>query len=234
MAAEVNGKSPTAQRMLKFAFNLVDDGLMGQQVFAGEATRLAYMTDEAVEGRDAFLEKRDPGLVAVPLVLLRPLTVRLPAHADRGGVRRVPRPVGADCTPTSWPGPRGCSREEREEARPPRFPATVADVAGRGGRLDLRASWPTTSRVGLAVARAAASTDSLFVYDIEIDEPHRGRGLGRATMLAAEDVARGRAADRFIAPQRLRLEHQRRRRSTARSATGPDSIQMSKPLEEPP
>ena len=57
---EVNGKSPTAQRMLKFAFNLVDDGLMGQQVFAGEATRLAYMTDEAVEGRDAFLEKRDP------------------------------------------------------------------------------------------------------------------------------------------------------------------------------
>jgi naphthoate synthase len=60
VAAEVNGKSPTAQRMLKFALNLVDDGLMGQQVFAGEATRLAYMTDEAVEGRDAFLEKRDP------------------------------------------------------------------------------------------------------------------------------------------------------------------------------
>jgi len=47
---EINGKSPTAQRMLKFAFNLTDDGLMGQQVFAGEATRLAYMTDEAVEG----------------------------------------------------------------------------------------------------------------------------------------------------------------------------------------
>jgi len=60
VAAEINSKSPTAQRMLKFAFNLVDDGLMGQQVFAGEATRLAYMTDEAVEGRDAFLEKRDP------------------------------------------------------------------------------------------------------------------------------------------------------------------------------
>jgi naphthoate synthase len=57
---EVNRKSPTAQRMLKFAFNLLDDGLVGQQVFAGEATRLAYMTDEAVEGRDAFLEKRDP------------------------------------------------------------------------------------------------------------------------------------------------------------------------------
>jgi naphthoate synthase len=56
----VNGKSPTAQRMAKFAFNLVDDGLVGQQVFAGEATRLAYMTDEATEGRDAFLEKRPP------------------------------------------------------------------------------------------------------------------------------------------------------------------------------
>ncbi len=57
-AAEINAKSPTAQRMLKFAFNLIDDGLVGQQVFAGEATRLAYMTDEAQEGRDAFLEKR--------------------------------------------------------------------------------------------------------------------------------------------------------------------------------
>jgi len=59
-AAKVNGKSPTAQRMLKFAFNAVDDGMVGQQVFAGEATRLAYLTDEAVEGRDAFLEKRKP------------------------------------------------------------------------------------------------------------------------------------------------------------------------------
>lgn len=57
-AAEINGKSPTAQRMSKFAMNLIDDGLVGQQVFAGEATRLAYMTDEAQEGRDAFLEKR--------------------------------------------------------------------------------------------------------------------------------------------------------------------------------
>jgi naphthoate synthase len=53
-------KSPQAIRMLKFAFNLADDGLAGQQVFAGEATRLAYMTDEAVEGRDSFLERRDP------------------------------------------------------------------------------------------------------------------------------------------------------------------------------
>jgi len=59
-AREILGKSPTAQRMLKFALNLTDDGLMGQQVFAGEATRLAYMTDEAVEGRDSFLQKREP------------------------------------------------------------------------------------------------------------------------------------------------------------------------------
>ena len=55
----INEKSPTAQRMLKYSFNLVDDGLVGQQLFAGEATRLAYMTDEAVEGRDSFLEKRE-------------------------------------------------------------------------------------------------------------------------------------------------------------------------------
>jgi naphthoate synthase len=59
-ANEILGKSPTAIRMLKFAFNAVDDGMVGQQVFAGEATRLAYGTDEAVEGRDAFLEKREP------------------------------------------------------------------------------------------------------------------------------------------------------------------------------
>ncbi len=64
--AEINAKSPTGQRMAKFAMNLIDDGLMGQQVFAGEATRLAYMTDEAVEGRDAFLEKREPDWSAFP------------------------------------------------------------------------------------------------------------------------------------------------------------------------
>ena len=59
-AREINGKSPTAQRMLKFSFNLIDDGLVGQQVFAGEATRLAYGTDEAEEGRASFVEKRPP------------------------------------------------------------------------------------------------------------------------------------------------------------------------------
>jgi naphthoate synthase len=65
-ATEIMGKSPTAIRMLKFAFNAVDDGLVGQQVFAGEATRLAYGTDEAVEGRDSFLEKREPDWAPYP------------------------------------------------------------------------------------------------------------------------------------------------------------------------
>ncbi|MDR2974196.1 MAG: 1,4-dihydroxy-2-naphthoyl-CoA synthase [Propionibacteriaceae bacterium] len=59
-AERIAAKSPTAIRMLKYAFNAIDDGLIGQQVFAGETTRLAYMTDEAREGRDAFLQKRDP------------------------------------------------------------------------------------------------------------------------------------------------------------------------------
>ena len=57
-AQEIMTKSPTAIKMLKFSFNLIDDGLVGQQIYAGEATRLAYGTDEAEEGRDAFLEKR--------------------------------------------------------------------------------------------------------------------------------------------------------------------------------
>ena len=57
---EILEKSPTSIKMLKFAMNLTDDGMVGQQVFAGEATRLAHMTDEAKEGRDAFLEKRKP------------------------------------------------------------------------------------------------------------------------------------------------------------------------------
>jgi naphthoate synthase len=57
-AREINSKSPTAMRMLKYGFNLPDDGLVGQQLFAGEATRLAYGTPEAEEGRNAFVEKR--------------------------------------------------------------------------------------------------------------------------------------------------------------------------------
>lgn len=62
----INSKSPTAMRMLKYGFNLTDDGLVGQQLFAGEATRLAYGTPEAQEGRDAFLEKRDQDYSGFP------------------------------------------------------------------------------------------------------------------------------------------------------------------------
>ena len=65
-ALEILEKSPTSIKMLKFAFNLTDDGMVGQQVFAGEATRLAYTTDEAKEGRDAFKEKRDPDFDQFP------------------------------------------------------------------------------------------------------------------------------------------------------------------------
>ena len=65
-AQEIMRKSPTAIKMLKFGFNLIDDGLVGQQVYAGEATRLAYGTDEAEEGRNAFLEKRDPNFKKYP------------------------------------------------------------------------------------------------------------------------------------------------------------------------
>jgi naphthoate synthase len=65
-ATTICGKSPTAIKMLKFGFNLIDDGLVGQQIFAGEATRLAYGTEEAAEGRSAFLEKRDPAFDQYP------------------------------------------------------------------------------------------------------------------------------------------------------------------------
>ena len=65
-AREILTKSPTAIRMLKYAMNMVDDGLVGQQLFAGEATRLAYGTQEATEGKDAFLEKRKPDWSAFP------------------------------------------------------------------------------------------------------------------------------------------------------------------------
>lgn len=65
-AGRITRKSPTAIRMLKYAFNMIDDGLVGQQIFAGEATRLAYATDEAAEGRDAFLEKRPPDFGRFP------------------------------------------------------------------------------------------------------------------------------------------------------------------------
>ena len=65
-ARQINSKSPMSQRMLKFAFNLIDDGLVGQQVFAAEATRLGYMTEEAQEGRDAFVDKRPKNFSRFP------------------------------------------------------------------------------------------------------------------------------------------------------------------------
>ena len=67
-AQEILAKSPTSIKMLKFAFNLTDDGMVGQQVFAGEATRLTYMTEEAKEGRNAFLEKRKPNFKDIPWI----------------------------------------------------------------------------------------------------------------------------------------------------------------------
>jgi naphthoate synthase len=65
-AKEILSKSPQSIRMLKYAMNMIDDGLVGQQLFAGEATRLAYGTDEAVEGKEAFLEKREPNWSPFP------------------------------------------------------------------------------------------------------------------------------------------------------------------------
>jgi naphthoate synthase len=65
-AERILAQSPQSIRMLKYAFNAVDDGLVGQQIFAGEATRLAYGTDEAVEGRDSFLQRRQPDWSAFP------------------------------------------------------------------------------------------------------------------------------------------------------------------------
>lgn len=65
-AQEIMMKSPTAIKMIKFGFNLIDDGLVGQQIYAGEATRLAYGTDEAEEGKNAFLEKRKPDFKKFP------------------------------------------------------------------------------------------------------------------------------------------------------------------------
>jgi naphthoate synthase len=59
-AKEILGKSPQSIRLLKYGMNMIDDGLVGQQLFAGEATRMAYGTDEAIEGKDSFLEKRAP------------------------------------------------------------------------------------------------------------------------------------------------------------------------------
>ena len=102
-AKEINGKSPTAQRMLKFSFNLIDDGLVGQQVFAGEATRLAYASDEAEEGRAVVPGEARSRLERLPVALLtsivpatrsagrcRCASARLPARSRPSAARRSP------------------------------------------------------------------------------------------------------------------------------------------------
>ena len=159
--ARSTASRPTAQRMLKYAFNLIDDGLVGQQLFAGEATRLAYMTDEAVEGRDAFLEKRDPDWSPVPLALLNchaplvrtmidepssrdpdtgPVSPNRRSGAPRGRVvglrgrgRPLPHRAGPACRQRHLRRPR--PRSSRRRARP----------GGRAGRR--RAGPPRTAAV---------------------------------------------------------------------------------------
>ena len=59
-AREILKNSPTAIKCLKFSFNADTDGLAGIQELAGQATHLFYTTDESKEGRNAFMEKRDP------------------------------------------------------------------------------------------------------------------------------------------------------------------------------
>jgi ribosomal protein S18 acetylase RimI-like enzyme len=124
---------------------------------------------------------------------------------------------------------KGMSREEAEKNSDTTFPATVADVLAEAGASISRVLADDEPVGWLWLAPAGA--DSLFIYDIEIDEPHRGRGLGRATMLAVEDVARA-AGHRFV---RLNVFGWNTSAQGLYRSLGyrTDSIQMSKPLEEP-
>jgi naphthoate synthase len=65
-AREILAKSPLAVRMMKAAINAAADGLAGQQQLAGDATLLFYMSEEAQEGRDSFVEKREPDFGRFP------------------------------------------------------------------------------------------------------------------------------------------------------------------------
>jgi ribosomal protein S18 acetylase RimI-like enzyme len=125
---------------------------------------------------------------------------------------------------------KGMSREEAEKDSASTFPATVADVLAEAGASISRVLADDDEPVGW-LWLAPAGADSLFVYDIEIDEPHRGRGLGRATMLAAEDVARA-AGHRFV---RLNVFGWNTGAQALYRSLGyrTDAIQMSKPLGEP-
>ncbi len=115
--------------MLKYAFNLIDDGLVGQQLFAGEATRLAYGTDEAAEGRDAFLREAPARLVGdpVPLLMLRaagPTAARAQRVPSVGGSRT---PAGSYRAHHWW-----CRRAERANAVGPGRSERRADFRTRG------------------------------------------------------------------------------------------------------
>jgi ribosomal protein S18 acetylase RimI-like enzyme len=125
---------------------------------------------------------------------------------------------------------KGMSREEAEKDSASTFPATVADVLAEAGASISRVLADDDEPVGW-LWLAPAGADSLFVYDIEIDELHRGRGLGRATMLAAEDVARA-AGHRFV---RLNVFGWNTGAQALYRSLGyrTDAIQMSKPLGEP-
>jgi ribosomal protein S18 acetylase RimI-like enzyme len=153
-------------------------------------------------------------------VTLRPLT-----EEEYAGYRARSVPMYADELVRS----KGISREEAEENSATTFPATVADVLADEGASISRVLADDEPVGWLWLAPAGA--DSLFVYDIEIDEPHRGRGLGRATMLAAEDVARA-AGRRFV---RLNVFGWNTSAQALYRSLGyrTDAIQMSKPLEEP-
>ena len=123
---------------------------------------------------------------------------------------------------------KGMARDEAEKNSATTFPATVADVLAEAGASISRVLTDDEPVGWLWLA--PAGVDSLFVYDIEIDEPHRGHGLGRATMLAAEDVARA-AGHRFV---RLNVFGWNTNAQALYRSLGyrTDSIQMSKPLEE--
>ena len=146
-------KSPTAQRMLKYSFNLIDDGLVGQQLFAGETTRLAYMAEEAVEGRDAFLEKRDPDFSRFPWHVP-------PSHA---GVATVADEIGGRGDRRGGRGRGGASRGaggRRRRAEPGRLALgevtdEEADEALRAAGLG-RLAGADTAVLDVAALRAAA------------------------------------------------------------------------------
>jgi ribosomal protein S18 acetylase RimI-like enzyme len=152
------------------------------------------------------------------------VTLRQVTEEEYAGYRARSVPMYADELVRS----KGISREDAENNSATTFPATVADVLAEEGASMSRVM-SDDEPVGW-LWLAPAGSDSLFVYDIEIDEAHRGRGLGRATMLAAEDVART-AGHRFV---RLNVFGWNTSAQALYNSLGyrTDAIQMSKPLEE--